>query len=373
MIKIKNLKKCSGCRACVDVCPKNAIAFVTVNGFSYPEADAKKCDDCGRCEEICPLLHSLPVSRGESAYIAYTDEFVRKQSSAGGVFAILALRTLASGGVVFGAAYNDDGGCTHRYIDDADDLHLLLGRKYVESDISDSYIRAKQFLLEERDVLFSGTPCQIAGLKYFLNAPYPNLFTVEVGCGGVAGEAVWRSFLEYMDGPKKVEIVDNADGEENRAGIRFIYENGDEKTLSRRDIAIHKAITQGLGIRPSCKDCTIGKKKSCADVTLRRYNPAIDDGGLNIRRQPMTMVICRNAFGVRALSESAPLLTIKEISREEAYRHILRSDKEKRYADRSAAFVKAISDMPFDEALEKYSKKGVFEGLFKAIASIFVK
>jgi len=373
MIKVKNLKKCSGCGACVDACPKNAVARIQVNGFSYPEVDAKKCDDCGRCEEVCPHLHTLPVSRGERAYIAYTDESLRKQSSAGGVFAILALRTLAAGGVVFGAAYNDGGGCSHRYIEDADDLHLLLGRKYVESDIGDSYLRAKDFLLEEREVLFSGTPCQIAGLKFFLNAPYSNLLTVEVGCGGVAGETVWRSFLKYMDEPKKVDIVDSVDGEENRAGIRFSYENGEERTLSRRDTAIHKAITQGLGIRPSCEECTMGKKRSCADLTLRRYNPAIDDSGLNIRRQPMTLVICRNASGSRALAESASLLTVKEITREEAYRHVSRADREKCYADRSAAFVRSLTDMPFDKALEKYSKNGFFKTILKAIASIFVK
>ena len=372
MIKIKNLKRCSGCMACLNACPGSAIAPISEKGFLYPRVDAKKCDDCGKCEEVCPYSHPLPTSRGESVYIAYTDEALRRSSSAGGVFAVLALRTLASGGVVFGAAYDEKGNCSHRYIEDADDLHTLMGRKYVISGLGDSYSRVKDFLLAEREVLFSGTPCQIAGLKGYLGAPYPRLLTVEVGCGGVAGEDVWRSFLKYMDDPISVEITNRAD-DENRAAIRFVYENGEEKLLSRKDTAIHKAITQGLGIRPSCESCTMGKKKSCADITLRRYNPAIDDSGLNVRRQPMTMVLCRTASGSRALAESSALLKVREISRDEAYRHMARSDKDKRFAERSGAFINALDSKPFDVALEKYSKNGFFYGAFKAIRSIFVK
>ncbi len=372
MIKIKNSKHCSGCMACVHACPNAAVAPTIEKGFLYPRVDTKKCDDCGKCEAVCPYLHPIPSHRGESAYIAYTDEAVRESSSAGGVFAILALRTLARGGVVFGAAYKDDLTCEHRYIEDADGIEVLMGRKYVESALGDSYLRVKDFLLAEREVLFSGTPCQIAGLKNFLGAPYPGLLTVEVGCGGVAGEDVWRSFLEYMDDPCGIEITNRVD-EENRAAIRFVYKNGEERLLARKDTAVHKAITQGLGIRPSCEGCVLDKKKSCADVTLRRYNPALDDNGLNIRRQPMTLVLCRNAAGSAALAQSSALLNIREISKDDAYRHMARADKDKRFAERSGAFIRALETRSFAEALEKYSKNSYLYTVFRAIRSIFVK
>lgn len=358
--------------ACVHACPNAAIAPISEGGFSYPRVDTKKCDDCGKCEDVCPYLHSLPSHRGESAYIVYTDESVRADSSAGGAFAILAIRTLAQGGVVFGAAYNDDLTCSHRYIEDADDIKALMGRKYVVSDLGDSFLRVKEFLLAEREVLFSGTPCQIAGLKRFLGAPYPNLLTVEVGCGGVAGEDVWRSFLEYMGNPCGVEIA-NRVNEENRAAIRFTYEDGEEKLIARKDTAIHKAITQGLGIRPSCEGCAMGKKRSSADITLRRYNPAIDDNGLSIRRQPMTLVLCRTAAGGAALAQSSALLNIREISRDDAYRHIARADKDKCFADRSRAFIRALETRSFSDALDKYSKKGYLYTAMRALRSIFVK
>lgn len=372
MIRINSLKHCSGCMACLSACPSSAISITVDKGFSYPRVDSKKCTDCGRCETVCPYLHSMHSSSVEGAYIAYTDEALRQYSSAGGVFSVLALRTLASGGVVFGAAYNEDGSCSHRYIEDADDIYLLMGRKYVESVMGDCYVRAKEFLLAEREVLFSGTPCQIAGLKRYLDSQYPNLLTVEVGCGGVAGKDVWRAFLNYMDDPVKVEITNRAE-EENRAAIKFTYSDGEERILSRKDTEIHKAITLGLGIRPSCESCAMGRKKSAADLTLRRYNPALDDNALNIRRQPMTMVLCRTAAGRRALAESAALLTVREIGRDEAYKHITRAEKEKKYADRSRAFVKTLSSKPFDEALKTCSKAGVLHTIWKGIKSLFVK
>ena len=372
MIRIRNLKHCSGCMACLRACQSSAITTYYENGFAYPRADSRKCIDCGRCEAVCPYLHSMSTSVVEGAYIAYTEESLRQYSSAGGVFAVLALRTLASGGAVFGAAYNDDGTCSHRCIVDADELFALMGRKYVESEIGDCYARAKELLLEERDVLFSGTPCQIAGLKRYLGAPYPRLLTVEVGCGGVAGEDVWNSFLSLMGDPVKVEITNRAD-DDNRAAIRFVYEDGLEKILSRKDTEIHKAITQGLGIRPSCENCAMGRKKSAADITLRRYNPALDDNALNIRRQPMTMALCRTAAGRRALAESASLLTVREISREDAYRHMNRAEKEKRFAERSGAFIKSLAVMPFDEALDKYSRRSLVDRIAKAVRSLFVK
>lgn len=372
MIRIKELQKCSGCLACTHVCTAGAISLVKRGGFIYPAFDNKKCIDCHKCEETCPYCTGVPASRAETAYIAYTDESVRASSSAGGVFAILALRTLARGGVVFGASYSEDGGCRHIAVEDVTDLPALIGRKYVESDTGDSYVKCKELLLAGREVLYTGTPCQIAGLKGYLGAPYPALLCAEVGCGGVAADAVWRSYLRSVDGPTGIELV-NRIGDENRAGIRFTYGDGAERVVARKDTAIHRAITLGLGIRPSCEECELGRRKSCADLTLRRYNPALDDDGLNIRRQPMTLVIARTAEGASALEESTSMLNIRKITRDEAYRHMARTDRVKTRADNSRAFIAALDKRDFDSALEKYSGTGLVRGILRAVKHLFVK
>lgn len=372
MIKIKDLQKCSGCLACTHVCTAGAISLVKRGGFTYPVFDNKKCIDCHKCEETCPYFTGVGASRAETAYIAYTDESVRSSSSAGGVFAILALRTLARGGVVFGAAYGADGKCRHTAVEDVTLLPALIGRKYVESDTGDSFVKCKELLLSGREVLYTGTPCQIAGLKGYLGAPYPALLCVEVGCGGVAAPSVWRSYLRSVDGPESVELV-NRIGDENRAGIRFTYKDGTDRVVARKDTAIHRAITLGLGIRPSCEECELGRRKSCADITLRRYNPALDDDGLNIRRQPMTLALARTAEGANALEQSASMLNIRKITREEAYRHIARTDKVKTCADNSRAFISALEKLDFDSALEKHSRTGVLSGMAKALRHLFFK
>ncbi len=372
MIKINDTRKCSGCMTCLQVCPNAAIAPVQTAGFAYPTVDRHKCSDCGKCEAVCPYRAELPVCRSESAWIAYTDQSVRAASSAGGVFAVLALNTLARGGVVFGAAYTSEVGCAQTCAETVGQLSALIGRKYVVSHTSDSFVRTKEYLLAEREVLYSGTPCQIAALKRYLGAPYAGLLCVEVGCGGVAGDDVWRAFLQMMHNPQRIELTNRID-QENRAGIRFVYADGSQTVLARKDTAIHKAITLGLGIRPSCERCTFGRRKSAADLTLRRYNPALDDNELNIRRQPMTLVLCRTTAGAQAFADCAEMLQMREITREEAYRHIARSDREKKCADRSRAFLGALDQLGFEAALKRYSTRGPAAFLSRTAKRIFLK
>ena len=199
MIAIKEKHNCCGCSACVQVCPKQCIRMYADNeGFLYPQVNSTICIDCGLCEKVCPVINQNKPNVPLSVYAAKNiNEEVRIKSSSGGIFTLLAEQIISEGGVVFGARFNENWEVVHDYTETIDGLESFRGSKYVQSSISDNFKVAKQFLKEGRKVLFSGTPCQIAGLKKFLQKEYENLLTMEVVCHGVPSPMVWRDYIDY--------------------------------------------------------------------------------------------------------------------------------------------------------------------------------
>lgn len=169
MISIKEKSKCSGCHTCFSVCPQKCIQMKSdEEGFLYPVVDTQKCIECGVCEKVCPII-SKPIKKNinESvvAYAAYTkNDEIRKNSSSGGIFSEFAVSVLNNGGIVFGAAFNENWQVVHTYIDDVSQLEKLQGSKYVQSTIGNAFVDVERFLKEDKTVLFTGTPCQINGL-----------------------------------------------------------------------------------------------------------------------------------------------------------------------------------------------------------------
>ena len=200
MIKILNKQNCCGCSACASVCPKNCISMDTDDrGFLYPIVNVDNCVDCGVCEHVCPYYNQNTPREPLKVYAAINlNEEVRLKSSSGGVFTMLAEATIKSGGVVFGACFNDDWVVVHDYTESIDGLEAFRGSKYVQSKIGDSYKKVQYFLKANRNVLFSGTSCQIAGLKLFLRKDYESLICVDIVCHGVPSPKVWRDYLENV-------------------------------------------------------------------------------------------------------------------------------------------------------------------------------
>lgn len=171
MIDIKDKKECCGCNACVQACPLHCISMeADEEGFWYPKADSNVCIKCGKCDMVCPVINAEHIQNenedkiaGEQpqTYIAYaSDEQLRKQSSSGGIFGIIAHEILHDGGVVFGAAYDDAYRVRHIHIENESDMRILQGSKYVQSDIGDTYNEAFKVLKQGRKVFFTGTACQ---------------------------------------------------------------------------------------------------------------------------------------------------------------------------------------------------------------------
>lgn len=193
-------KKCVGCRSCEQSCPQRCIAMrENEEGFLYPEVDDEQCTNCEICVKHCPAMYekTREPSKCICKVLWLKDEAKLQESTSGGVFAGIAERVIQTGGVVFGAAYDENLYPSQTCVESLPDLQKLKGSKYVESDTADSFSKAKQLLDSGRNVLYSGTPCQIAGLRMFLGREYDKLLTVDLICHGVPSRKLFRKYLDW--------------------------------------------------------------------------------------------------------------------------------------------------------------------------------
>jgi coenzyme F420-reducing hydrogenase beta subunit len=197
MINIDDKTKCCGCSTCFNICPKEAIRMeYDSEGFLYPKIDDAKCIKCGLCLKVCPITNNKKENKVLDVYGAKNKNIDEQlKSSSGGMFSIFANYMLDNNGIVFGASFDSNWKVVHKYIDKKEDLDDLRRSKYVQSDINVTYKQAKQFLENKRLVLFTGTPCQIAGLKNYLQKDYDNLIAIEIFCHSVPSPLIWKMWL----------------------------------------------------------------------------------------------------------------------------------------------------------------------------------
>ena len=164
-------------------------------GFKYPKIDKEKCIDCGLCNKVCPIINNMSIKNEPKAYAAYCkNEEIRKNSSSGGIFTLIATQIIDEGGVVFGASFDGNFNIKHIKIEEKEDLQKLRGSKYVQSNIGETFKQARKYLEDNRKVLFTGTPCQIEGLRNYLQKEYENLYLQDIICHGVPSPKVWNIY-----------------------------------------------------------------------------------------------------------------------------------------------------------------------------------
>lgn len=206
-------QRCTGCSACMQVCPKSAISMEKdQEGFIYPVISEERCVECKKCIRFCPSNNIIPGSVGTFYMGRHKEKAVLKNSSSGGMFTALADYVLGRNGVVFGAVRNnEDGEVYHTFIQHNCDLAPMRLSKYYQSNINDSYQIANRFLKEGRLVLFTGTACQIAGLYSVMDIKYREfLITVDVLCHGVASKLVVDEYIKSKEKKfkKKIKAVE---------------------------------------------------------------------------------------------------------------------------------------------------------------------
>ena len=368
MIKITDKHKCCGCNACVQRCPRQCITMQEdKEGFLYPVADKDLCTSCGLCEKVCPVTNQGEEQIPQKTVVAINkDEETRKASSSGGIFTIYAEETIKKGGIVFGATFNERWEVEHTAVETTEELKRLRGSKYVQSNIGNSYQEAEKQLKAGREVLFSGTPCQIAGLKRYLRKEYKNLTTIDVVCHGAPSPKVWKSYLEErcrelgispVNDIKEISFRDKVIGWKRfslslTTNAFYAYKPLDSDTFMR-------CFLSDLCLRPSCYACPARKGKSGSDITLADLwgcwdiCPDLDDD------RGLSLVLVRNSE-----KEIQPPFC-REIEYSEALKHNPAIEKS------------ATKPKQRDKFFKKVFKKGVHKAtedcLHKSALSIFVE
>lgn len=274
MISIKDKSQCCGCGACAQRCPKSCITMSDdEQGFLYAKVDEGSCVNCCLCEKVCPMLNPGEPRKPLATYAAiHRDEKIRLASSSGGVFTALAEYIIKQGGVVFGARFNDKWDVIHDWTETIEGVAAFRGSKYVQSEIGDNYIKAERFLKQGRQVLFTGTPCQIAGLKRFLRKDYDNLLAVEVACHGVPSPLVWHSYVKSIQHNRKLHFLSFRD--KSNGWKRFNFKAKFDQTSIHEpfDENIYmKGFLYNLYLRPSCYDCKFKSLKSLSDLLIADF------------------------------------------------------------------------------------------------------
>ncbi len=283
MITITDKHNCCGCGACAERCPKDCIAMrEDAEGFLYPEVDRSACICCGLCESVCPYNGKYD-GREPADVLAVKNRNGgdRMASSSGGVFIALAENVVAGGGTVFGAVFDDGWQVAHTCADTVGGLRPMMGSKYVQSRVGGAYARAEKLLKEGRKVMFTGTPCQTAGLRSFLRKEYDNLLAVDIMCHGVPSPGVWRRYLEENftnNGGTRITAINFRDKRKEgwaRYNVVIRGTDGDSERELSASVYVANLFMRGFMadayLRPSCHRCPFKHGASGGDLIIADY------------------------------------------------------------------------------------------------------
>lgn len=280
MLQLTDKHNCCGCEACAQRCPHNCITMrQDSEGFLYPHIDLTHCTNCGVCERTCPIINLPPSKKYKYALAAKAkDKDILIKSSSGGIFSLIAEFILQQNGIVFGAKFNDKWEVIHDYTESSDNLDEFRRSKYVQSHIGESFKKAERFLKSGKLVLFTGTPCQINGLKLYLKKEYENLYTISIACHGVPSPKIWQLYLNEIitTNPQmyisSINFRDKTNGWTNYKFKLELHSTSDNQQkciqMDYHDNIFMKAFLQNLILRPSCEDCKIKIPKNLSDITI---------------------------------------------------------------------------------------------------------
>lgn len=315
MIEIDNKKDCCGCTACYSVCPKKCITMKEdFEGFKYPEVNKEQCIDCDLCKNVCPILKDKPKDNLTEAFIVRTlDNEVLSESSSGGAFTALSDTAINNSATVFGGAFDKDFNVIHASAKTKEDAKKFRGSKYVQSNLSDTFLNIKELLNKGEKVLFSGTPCQVSGLVSFLGKPYDNLITVDFVCHAVPSPKVWEKYREFLYSKynskiKNVNFRSKVYGY-HCSSMKVELENGKVLKNGLSTDLMLKSFFKDVACRPSCYDCQFKTVDRNADITIfdcwniTRYAPNKKDDN-----RGYSAVIVHNQKAKDFFEKAKPLL-----------------------------------------------------------------
>lgn len=275
MAQICKKEKCTGCSACMNSCPKNAISMKPdKEGFCYPLINHELCVNCKKCVSVCPINHFDFDNETEPACLAVmASDNLRRNSSSGAFFPVLANYVLGNNGIVIGAAFDENLKLKHIAIADNTELDKLKGSKYLQSQLNDMFLQVRTALLQNKLVLFTGTPCQVAGLNNFLAKKYDNLITVDLICHGVPSQFIFDNYLESEFPGQSVKGINFRDKKQGWKSGYLVTITTAESNCSRNDSRdpFLQAFFANISLRNSCYDCKFTRMPRVGDFTMADF------------------------------------------------------------------------------------------------------
>lgn len=322
MLVIEDASRCCGCEACVQKCPRNCIEMkADREGFFYPTVDTSECIECGLCNKVCPMqtkshqdYNAMP-----KAYAAFVrDDEIRRKSSSGGLFTALASQVIKRNGCVFGAVMSKDcKNVFHTEAQSLSELAAMRGSKYVQSRILDTYKCVEKELKNHRWVLFSGTPCQVEGLRGYLGKEYRNLICVDFICHGVPSPKLWGKYVAYREecagAPAQRTFFRHKKYGWKTYSVLFEFSNNTEyERILSKDV-FGQMFFQNICLRPTCYQCDFKNLHHKSDITLADFwgcwntCPEMDDD------KGLSLVLVHSDKGAELMEQVSEQLVIKQV------------------------------------------------------------
>ncbi len=362
---------CSGCFACANICPKDAITLpANFEGFYFPVIDQEKCIDCGLCDKVCPQLTKMAGNRMQRAFCGWSnDDAVRKASSSGGIFYALANQILIEGGIVYGASFNYEG-IVRLECHSTEDVSLkeLMRSKYVQNYIGYAFRRIKADLINGKKVLYCATPCQISGLKSYLGKiDCSQLITIDFICHGVPSMDLLQKHLEYLG----IDNVQEINFRPKNRGWVDDFEIFYKKDPASPDVKCHRipwrydeyynTFEKYCNIRRSCRNCPYSQGDRASDITIadfwgvKEFNPSLWDA------RGISLIIANNDRGVLFVNNlDNEQCTIKDLPLQYA-EYVYARDRQSidsPYQDKTRdAFLYDVYTIGYEKALKRHRMK----------------
>lgn len=361
MLKIDKLKNCCGCSACASICSHNAISMEPdILGFKYPQIDTEKCVDCGLCERVCSFKSDYNISSNldePDAYgVRHKDINEVMLSRSGGAFCAIVEYVFKNGGVVYGAGYDENFRVYHKRATTKEESVGLRGSKYVQSDVSSTFEQVKLDLKSGLIVLFSGTACQVAGLKSYIGDRLQDkLILVDIVCHGVPSPKLWQDYLAYIKQKYKTNILKANFRDKSDIGWKghketFVLERTGKITMSSWTHLFYRNIM----LRPSCGNCHFCNLKRPADITLgdfwgsEKQNPEA-----NSDNKGLSLVLVNTPKGQKVFNEIKKDISYFSTTPDIYMQHNLHSPSV--LSPESEKFKEDYSKYGFEYIVKKYS------------------
>lgn len=357
-------EKCTGCMACKNICPRNAIEFSKKEGnFIYPSIKKEYCSNCGLCKKVCPIINGNEKNEYlDKAYACMNkDTNIRLKSSSGGTFSLISEYIIKNGGIVFGVELNEKLEVKHSYTSDLEEIGKFRGSKYVQSNIGMTYKKVKEFLDLNKKVLFTGTPCQVEGLISYLRKDYDNLYTQDIICHGVPAPELLEKYIEYKEKSSSdyVSNINFRDKEKlgwSKYQLLFKYNKKDEY-ISHNEDPYMQLFLRDIALRESCYNCNFKKGNRISDITLADFwginnvFPEMND------EKGISAVIVNTKKGMEVFENIKENLIYKETSKDEIKKYNPSYIKPAKKFEKREEFFDDLRKNDFEFVIEKYLKK----------------